>query len=223
MLSNYTNETLHISKFIRAHEKFLRMSNYWASSNPRNCFVFFTTMPHKAKLSQWITLKKSFPAWCVRADADARQLWHILSSSLMHPLHQFCICIVPFVLAFIVYVGQSVDQSLSTHDNKETEEWPNKCNWYCDGNLYFRTDSKGNLTSTRLFWKFFIHTKRSRKTLRRLPCRELHCLNKRYNFIIFLSFWKLKVAFHLLSDVLHQYQAMMLTGLTFSSVMQGCH
>ena len=98
------------------------------------------------------------------------------------------------------YVGQWVNQSLSTHDNKETEEWPNKCNWYCDGNLYFRTDSKGNLTSTRLFWKFFIHTKRSRKTLRRLPCRELHCLNKRYNFILFLCFWKWKVAFHLHSD-----------------------
>ena len=223
MPSNYTNETLHISKFIRAHEKFLRMSDYRASSYPRHCFVFFTTVPHKAKLSQWITLEKSFPAWCVRADVDARQLWHVPSSSLKHPLHQFCVCIVRFVLACTVYVGQSVNQSLSTHDNKETEEWPNKCNWYCDGNLYFRTDSKGNLTSTRLFWKFFIHTKRSRKTLRRLPCRELHCLNKRYNFIIFLSFWKLKVAFHLLSDVLHQYQAMMLTGLTFSSVMQGCH
>ena len=160
------------------------MSNYRASSNPRNCFVFFTTMLHKAKLSQWITLEKSFPAW------------HLPSSSLTHPLHQFCVCIVPFVLACTVYVGQSVNQLLSTHDNKETEEWPNKCNWYSDGNLYFRTDSKGNLTSTRLFWKFFIHTKRSRKTLRRLPCRELHCLNKRYNFIVFLSFWKWKFAFH---------------------------
>ena len=131
----------------------------------------------------------------------------------------FTFALFPLFWPALYNVGQSVNQSLSTHDNKETEGWANNCNWYCDGNLYFRTDSKGNLTSTRLFWKFFIHTKRSRKTLRRLPCRELHCLNKRYNFIIFLSFWKLKVAFHLLSDVLHQYQAMMLTGLTFSSVM----
>ena len=125
--------------------------------------------------------------------------WRRCSSTLMRTLFEddasvvsVCICIV---LTCTVYIGQSVNQSLSKHDNKQTEEWANKCSWYYDGNLYFRTDSKGNLTSTRLFWKFFIHAKRSRKTLRRLPCKELHCLNKRYNFIVFLSFLRWKVHF----------------------------
>ena len=51
MPSNFTSETqLHVTKFTVArlftagvrHEKFLRMSNYQASSNPTICLFFFS-------------------------------------------------------------------------------------------------------------------------------------------------------------------------------------
>ena len=45
--------------------------------------LLFTTMPHKVKLSQWITKYNSFPTWCIQADGYARQCWHIPSSELM--------------------------------------------------------------------------------------------------------------------------------------------
>ena len=72
---------------------FNRISNYQASSNPRICFAF-TTMHHKAKLSQWITKEKSFPSWCIWADADTCQHWHVPLSKLTRPLHQFHVCVV---------------------------------------------------------------------------------------------------------------------------------
>ena len=49
--------------------------------------LIFTTIHHKAKLSQWITKEKSFPSWRVRADADARQRWRVPSSELTRPRH----------------------------------------------------------------------------------------------------------------------------------------
>ena len=72
---------------------FNRISNYRASSNPRIFFVF-TTMHHKAKLSKWMTKEKSFPSWCIWADADTCQHWHEPLSKLTHPLHQFHVCVV---------------------------------------------------------------------------------------------------------------------------------
>ena len=76
------------------HGKFLRMSNYLGSSNPRIC-LFFSTMHHKVKLSQWIRKEKSLPSWHISADA-------VPSSELTHPLCQFCVCIVRLVLACTV-------------------------------------------------------------------------------------------------------------------------
>ena len=63
-------------------------------------FVLFFTMHHKAKLSQWITKEKSFPSWCVQADADAHQCQCIRSSELTCPLCQFRVCIVCLVLYY---------------------------------------------------------------------------------------------------------------------------
>ena len=61
--------------------------------------LFFTTMHHKAKLSQWISKEKSFPSCRFWAAADAHQCWHIHSSQLMRPLRQFCVCNICLILA----------------------------------------------------------------------------------------------------------------------------
>ena len=49
MPSDFANETLHVTKFSLinhgSHEKFLRMSDYQASSKPRSCFVFYNNVP----------------------------------------------------------------------------------------------------------------------------------------------------------------------------------
>ena len=52
MLSDFKNETLLVTKFSSSlitpkvpPEKFLRMSDYWASSNLRFCFVFHNNAP----------------------------------------------------------------------------------------------------------------------------------------------------------------------------------
>ena len=70
--------------------KFLRMSNYQGSSNPRIC-LFFPTMHHKAKLSQWIRKEKF-------VSLLTHQCWRVPLSKLMRPLGQFCVCIVRLVL-----------------------------------------------------------------------------------------------------------------------------
>ena len=70
--------------------KFLRMSNHQGSSNPRIC-LFFPTMHHKAKLSQWIRNEK-FVSFLTH------QCWRVPLSKLMRPLGQFCVCIVRLVL-----------------------------------------------------------------------------------------------------------------------------
>ena len=74
--------------------KFLRMSNYQGSSNPRIC-LFFPTMHHKAKLSQWIRNEK-FVSFLTH------QRWRVPLSKLMRLLGQFCVCIVRLVMACTV-------------------------------------------------------------------------------------------------------------------------
>ena len=104
MPSNLTNEThLHITKFTVArlimaevpHKKFLRMSNYQTSSNPR--IFFFNNAPQSTV-----------------AVNEKRKIFSFLtpSSKLMHPLRQFCVCFVRLVLActvaYFVFAGTPV-------------------------------------------------------------------------------------------------------------------
>ena len=97
----------------------MKSSLEWATIKllqTREFVLFFTTMHHKAKLSQWITKEKSFPSWHVRADADTHQRRRIPSSELMHPLHQFRVCIVQLVLACTVRP--------KTQKTKTLTNWP---------------------------------------------------------------------------------------------------
>ena len=92
--------TLNLSTKV-PHEKSLE----WATIEllqTREFVLFFTIMHHKAKWLQWITKIKSFPSWHVWADADAYQRWYVPSSTLMHTLRQFRVCVVHLVLACTV-------------------------------------------------------------------------------------------------------------------------
>ena len=68
----------------------------------------FTTMHHKAKLSQWITKEKYFPSWRVRADADAHQRRRVPSSELTRPSRQFRVSIVRIALACTVHFCNAI-------------------------------------------------------------------------------------------------------------------
>ena len=102
--SNFANETLHITKFFSINHSYHlneRLSRFF---KPENLFGCFTTMHHKAKLSQWITKEKSFPSWYVRADTDARQhQCYTLVRADASKLYQFRVCVFHLVLACTVH------------------------------------------------------------------------------------------------------------------------
>ena len=99
MLSDFTNEILHITKFsLINHGSLMKSSLEWVTIEflqTGEFVLFFTTMHNKAKLSQWITKKKSFPSWHVRADI----------ARLTCPLCYFHVCVVRLVLASTVHVN----------------------------------------------------------------------------------------------------------------------